>query len=107
MFLFYHLIVIFRISWWLLELTTLTCAFSLGYIHIAIVLWCLKYSPKFMAPARKKSVKAVAVAASNLVWNTGELVLAKVKGHPWWPAKVHEPFLVYSQMGKSNSWSPA
>ena len=48
-----------------------------------------------MAPARKKSVKAVAVAASNLVWNTGELVLAKVKGHPWWPAKVHEPFLVY------------
>ena len=41
-----------------------------------------------MAPARKKNVKAVAVAASNLVWNTGELVLAKVKGHPWWPAKV-------------------
>ena len=48
-----------------------------------------------MAPARKKNVKAVAVAASNLVWNTGELVLAKVKGHPWWPAKVHEAFLVY------------
>ena len=46
-----------------------------------------------MAPGRKKGCKVAVAEASKLDWNRGDLVLAKVKGHPWWPAKVSH--LVY------------
>ena len=47
--------------------------------------WAEKFR-EFMAPFRKKGVRVA--TASNCVWNIGDLVLAKVKGHPWWPARV-------------------
>lgn len=46
----------------------------------------------FMAPSRKKgSGRASATAARRRQWNIGDLVLAKVKGFPAWPATVSEP----------------
>eukprot|EP00250_Pteridium_aquilinum_P013209 c21201_g1_i2 orf=807-5087(+) len=44
-----------------------------------------------MAPPKKKGAKTVATAAGPHAWNIGDLVLAKVKGHPWWPARVSKP----------------
>ncbi|KAG7531101.1 PWWP domain [Arabidopsis suecica] len=45
-----------------------------------------------MAPSRRKGGgKAAAVAAACLKWKVGDLVLAKVKGFPAWPAAVSEP----------------
>ncbi|CAA0832088.1 HUA2-like protein 2 [Striga hermonthica] len=45
-----------------------------------------------MAPSRRKGVnRAAAVAAARQKWKVGDLVLAKVKGFPAWPATVSEP----------------
>ncbi|PHT38286.1 HUA2-like protein 2 [Capsicum baccatum] len=45
-----------------------------------------------MAPSRKKGTsKAAAAAAACRQWKVGDLVLAKVKGFPAWPATVSEP----------------
>lgn len=45
-----------------------------------------------MAPNRRKGgSKAAAAAAARRQWKVGDLVLAKVKGFPSWPAKVGEP----------------
>jgi len=42
-----------------------------------------------MAPSRRKGVsKAAAAAAACRQWKVGDLVLAKVKGFPAWPATV-------------------
>ncbi|KAF9604694.1 hypothetical protein IFM89_009130 [Coptis chinensis] len=47
-----------------------------------------------MAPSRRKGSnkdKAAIAAAKKKNWNVGDLVLAKVKGFPAWPATVSEP----------------
>ncbi|KAL1197637.1 Protein HUA2-LIKE 3 [Cardamine amara subsp. amara] len=45
-----------------------------------------------MAPSRKKGGgKAAAAASARREWKVGDLVLAKVKGFPAWPAAVSEP----------------
>ncbi|XP_024539770.1 ENHANCER OF AG-4 protein 2-like [Selaginella moellendorffii] len=44
-----------------------------------------------MAPGRRKSASAGAPAGPRKAWNVGDLVLAKVKGYPAWPAKVSTP----------------
>ncbi|XP_042053599.1 protein HUA2-LIKE 2-like [Salvia splendens] len=45
-----------------------------------------------MAPSRRKGAsKAAAAAAAQRKWEVGDLVLAKVKGFPAWPATVSEP----------------
>ncbi|KAK6164715.1 hypothetical protein DH2020_001579 [Rehmannia glutinosa] len=45
-----------------------------------------------MAPSRRKgAIKAAAAAAARRKWKVGDLVLAKVKGFPAWPATVSEP----------------
>lgn len=46
-----------------------------------------------MAPSRKKGASraAAAAAAARRQWKVGDLVLAKVKGFPAWPATVSEP----------------
>ncbi|XP_073224171.1 protein HUA2-LIKE 3-like [Cicer arietinum] len=45
-----------------------------------------------MAPSRRKGgSKAAAAAAAARQWKVGDLVLAKVKGFPAWPATVSEP----------------
>ncbi|XP_051118484.1 protein HUA2-LIKE 2-like isoform X2 [Andrographis paniculata] len=45
-----------------------------------------------MAPSRRRAAnKAAAAAAARRKWNVGDLVLAKVKGFPAWPATVSEP----------------
>lgn len=42
-----------------------------------------------MAPSRRKGAgKAAVAAASRRQWKVGDLVLAKVKGFPAWPATV-------------------
>ncbi|TYI00488.1 hypothetical protein ES332_A11G137600v1 [Gossypium tomentosum] len=54
-----------------------------------------------MAPSRRKSAsKAAAAAASRRQWKVGDLVLAKVKGFPAWPATVSEP----EKWGYSSDW---
>ncbi|KAK2990519.1 hypothetical protein RJ640_019799 [Escallonia rubra] len=53
-----------------------------------------------MAPSRKKSAKAAAAAAARRQWKVGDLVLAKVKGFPAWPATVSEP----EKWGYSADW---
>uniref|UniRef100_A0A2P2LKI4 Protein HUA2-LIKE 2 n=1 Tax=Rhizophora mucronata TaxID=61149 RepID=A0A2P2LKI4_RHIMU len=45
-----------------------------------------------MAPSRRRGAgKAAAAAASRRQWKVGDLVLAKLKGFPAWPATVSEP----------------
>ncbi|XP_018483327.1 protein HUA2-LIKE 3 isoform X1 [Raphanus sativus] len=45
-----------------------------------------------MAPSRKKGGgKAAAAASARRQWKVGDLVLAKLKGFPAWPAAVSEP----------------
>ncbi|KAL2507729.1 HUA2-like protein 2 [Forsythia ovata] len=54
-----------------------------------------------MAPSRRKgSSKAAAAAADRRQWKVGDLVLAKVKGFPAWPAMVSEP----DKWGYSADW---
>ncbi|XP_010507809.1 PREDICTED: protein HUA2-LIKE 2 [Camelina sativa] len=54
-----------------------------------------------MAPNRRKGGgKAAAVAAACRQWKVGDLVLAKVKGFPAWPAAVSEP----EKWGYTTDW---
>ncbi|XP_068311945.1 protein HUA2-LIKE 2-like isoform X2 [Pyrus communis] len=54
-----------------------------------------------MAPSRRKGVsKAAQAAAACRQWKVGDLVLAKVKGFPAWPATVSEP----EKWGYSADW---
>ncbi|KAH7517186.1 hypothetical protein FEM48_Zijuj09G0035800 [Ziziphus jujuba var. spinosa] len=54
-----------------------------------------------MAPSRRKGAsKAAAAAAARRQWKVGDLVLAKVKGYPAWPAEVTEP----EKWGFSADW---
>lgn len=54
-----------------------------------------------MAPSRRKGAgKAAVAAASRRQWKVGDLVLAKVKGFPAWPATVSEP----EKWGFSADW---
>ncbi|KAK9067643.1 hypothetical protein SSX86_011754 [Deinandra increscens subsp. villosa] len=54
-----------------------------------------------MAPNRRKGAsKAAAAAAACRKWKVGDLVLAKVKGFPAWPATVSEP----EKWGYSTDW---
>lgn len=48
----------------------------------------MRCNAKAMAPGRKKGGGALKAAAVRREWNAGELVLAKVKGYPPWPAQV-------------------
>lgn len=41
-----------------------------------------------MAPSRRKGAGKAAAAAARRKWEVGDLVLAKVKGFPAWPATV-------------------
>ncbi|GAU47162.1 hypothetical protein TSUD_28850 [Trifolium subterraneum] len=57
--------------------------------------------PPPMAPSRRKGgSKAAAIAAAARQWKVGDLVLAKVKGFPAWPATVSEP----EKWGYSTDW---
>ncbi|KAL2609752.1 hypothetical protein R1flu_028325 [Riccia fluitans] len=51
-----------------------------------------------MAPGRKKGGGATKVAAVKREWKVGELVLAKVKGYPPWPAQISK--------AEDNGWPP-
>ncbi|GAB4841173.1 hypothetical protein Ancab_021917 [Ancistrocladus abbreviatus] len=57
-----------------------------------------------MAPSRRKggtkAAAAAAAAAAREQWKVGDLVLAKVKGFPAWPATVSEP----EKWGYSSDW---
>ncbi|KAK7336728.1 hypothetical protein VNO77_17274 [Canavalia gladiata] len=54
-----------------------------------------------MPPSRRKGAKkVVATAAACRQWKVGDLVLAKVKGFPPWPATVSEP----EKWGYSADW---
>ncbi|XP_038683599.1 protein HUA2-LIKE 2-like isoform X2 [Tripterygium wilfordii] len=54
-----------------------------------------------MAPSRRKGAsKTAAAAAACRQWKVGDLVLAKVKGFPAWPATVSEP----EKWGYSADW---
>ncbi|KAL6217372.1 hypothetical protein ACLB2K_010589 [Fragaria x ananassa] len=54
-----------------------------------------------MAPSRRKGAsKAAQAAAARRQWKVGDLVLAKVKGFPAWPATVSEP----EKWGYSTDW---
>ncbi|XP_044501594.1 protein HUA2-LIKE 3-like isoform X1 [Mangifera indica] len=52
-----------------------------------------------MAPSRRKGASKAAAAARRQ-WKVGDLVLAKVKGFPAWPATVSEP----EKWGYSADW---
>ncbi|KAL3699060.1 hypothetical protein R1sor_017082 [Riccia sorocarpa] len=51
-----------------------------------------------MAPGRKKGGGATKLAAVKREWKVGELVLAKVKGYPPWPAQISN--------AEDKGWSP-
>lgn len=52
-----------------------------------------------MAPTRKKGANKVAsTAAARRQWKVGDLVLAKVKGFPAWPATVGATCQLYSNI---------
>ncbi|KAJ4957346.1 hypothetical protein NE237_014129 [Protea cynaroides] len=53
-----------------------------------------------MAPSRKKGAGKTSAAAARRQWKVGDLVLAKVKGFPAWPATVSEP----EKWGYSTDW---
>lgn len=56
-----------------------------------------------MAPSRRKGANkaaAAAAAAARRQWKVGDLVLAKVKGFPAWPATVSEP----EKWGYATDW---
>ncbi|XP_076904497.1 protein HUA2-LIKE 3-like [Bidens hawaiensis] len=54
-----------------------------------------------MAPGRRKGVsKAAAAAAACRKWKVGDLVMAKMKGFPAWPATVSEP----EKWGYTTDW---
>ncbi|CAA6654128.1 unnamed protein product [Spirodela intermedia] len=44
-----------------------------------------------MAPGRRKGRATAVAAAAQQQWKVGDLVLAKVKGFPPWPAMISEP----------------
>ena len=46
-----------------------------------------------MAPSRRKGASKAAAAARRQ-WKVGDLVLAKVKGFPAWPATVWQHFIL-------------
>lgn len=49
-----------------------------------------------MAPSRRKGASKAAIAsAARKQWKVGDLVLAKVKGFPAWPATVCVEFVVF------------
>jgi hypothetical protein len=49
-----------------------------------------------MPPARKKRGAAAAAAAAAAQWKLGDLVLAKMKGYPPWPAMVSRTSRLFS-----------
>ncbi|GMP99867.1 hypothetical protein CsSME_00047182 [Camellia sinensis var. sinensis] len=53
-----------------------------------------------MAPSRRKGGGRAAAAAARRQWKVGDLVLAKVKGFPAWPATVSDP----EKWGYSADW---
>lgn len=56
-----------------------------------LVLQCLAVASSgcvCMAPSRRKGAGKAAAAAARRKWEVGDLVLAKVKGFPAWPATV-------------------
>jgi hypothetical protein len=68
-----------------------------------------------MAPAKRKRAAAAAAAAAAAKWKVGDLVLAKMKGFPAWPAMVsassRQLLLLCSlicglgSLGSEDSWS--
>ncbi|CAN1767988.1 Protein HUA2-LIKE 3 [Linum perenne] len=44
-----------------------------------------------MAPSRRRGAGKGSAAAARRQWKVGDLVLAKLKGFPAWPATVSEP----------------
>ncbi|KAM3292623.1 hypothetical protein ACQJBY_036384 [Aegilops geniculata] len=58
-----------------------------------------------MAPARRKrgASAAAAAAAAAAQWKVSELVLAKMKGFPAWPAMVSLGFFLICSLWLGNS----
>jgi PWWP domain len=59
-----------------------------------------------MAPSRRKKASAAAAEAAAAQWKVGDLVLAKMKGFPAWPAMVPIPsaFVNFSNLLFCFSW---